>query len=248
MNKSTWNVNLYLLNFALLSTHEIDAAFWKEWEMFFGAKEALGGIQGFLVFNFVLLVAALWGFRQLVIGAKSGYVLSLVLAAGGTLTFAIHGYYLLSGQPEFTLPVSLAVLVLILVVSLAQGFVAIRDLRAGAWLERSDSSEKYYPLGSLPLREDVPGARMWAVALEKTMLTYFEVQPHSRFESHSHESEQITLVLEGELFFEVGGRVVGVKAGEVIALPSDLPHAVFTREEAVKAVDAWSPVREKYRE
>lgn len=109
-------------------------------------------------------------------------------------------------------------------------------------------AEKHYPLGSLSLREDVPGARMWAVALKKTMLTYFEVQPHSRFESHSHESEQITLVLEGELFFEVSGRVVGVKAGEVIALPSNLPHAVFTREEAVKAVDAWSPIMEKYRE
>ena len=79
------------------------------------------------------------------------------------------------------------------------------------------------------------------------MLTYFEVQAHSRFESHQHESEQITLVLEGELFFETGGQVIAVKAGEVIALPSNVPHAVFTREHAVRAVDAWSPVREDYR-
>lgn len=28
---------------------------------------------------------------------------------------------------------------------------------------------------------------MWGVALEKTMLTYFEVDPHSRFERHSHD-------------------------------------------------------------
>jgi quercetin dioxygenase-like cupin family protein len=49
---------------------------------------------------------------------------------------------------------------------------------------------------------------MWAVALDKTMLTYFEVQPYSRFESHSHESEQITMVLDGELFFEYEGKVV----------------------------------------
>lgn len=135
MNKNTWNENLYLLNFALLFTHEIDAAFWKEWEMFFGAKEALGGIQGFLVFNFVLLVAALWGFRQLVLGARSGYVLSLVLAAVGVLAFAIHSYYLLTGHPEFTLTASLSVFVLLLIVSLAQGWVAIRDLRARRWME-----------------------------------------------------------------------------------------------------------------
>ncbi|MGD0272407.1 MAG: cupin domain-containing protein [Gaiellaceae bacterium] len=105
---------------------------------------------------------------------------------------------------------------------------------------------KHYSREHLSLREDVPGAKMWAVALEKTMLTYFEVQPHCRFEGHSHESEQITLVLDGELFFDTNGRVVGVKAGEVIAIPSNLPHSVFTLEKAVKAVDAWSPVMGKY--
>lgn len=77
------------------------------------------------------------------------------------------------------------------------------------------------------------------------MLTYFEVQPHCRFESHSHESEQITLVLEGELFFEIGGKTIGLRGGEVIAIPADVPHAVFTEEKAVRAVDAWSPVMEK---
>jgi hypothetical protein len=35
----------------------------------------------------------------------------------------------------------------------------------------------------LPLRPDVPGARMWAVALTHTMLTYFEVEPAKRFQN-----------------------------------------------------------------
>jgi EamA-like transporter family len=59
----------------------------------------------------------------------------------------------------------------------------------------------------LQLREDVPGAQLWAVSLEHTMLTYFEVQPHSRFERHQHESEQITLVLDGELFLRPRARL-----------------------------------------
>jgi amino-acid N-acetyltransferase len=100
--------------------------------------------------------------------------------------------------------------------------------------------------GLLRLRPDVPGSRMWAVSLEHTMLTYFEVEPHSRFESHSHESEQITLVLSGELFFEVPGVVRCVKPGEVIAIPSSVPHAVWTEALAVTAIDAWSPVMRKY--
>ncbi|MGA2751207.1 MAG: arsenic resistance N-acetyltransferase ArsN2 [Verrucomicrobiota bacterium] len=98
----------------------------------------------------------------------------------------------------------------------------------------------------LQLRADVPGARMWAVSLRHTMLTYFEVEPRSRFESHSHESEQITMVLSGQLFFEVRGVVHCVKAGEVIAIPSSVPHAVWTESSPVTAIDAWSPVMRKY--
>jgi len=98
----------------------------------------------------------------------------------------------------------------------------------------------------LRLRPDVPGARMWAVSLQHTMLTYFEVDSNSRFEAHSHESEQITMVLTGELFFELQGVVRCIKAGEVIAIPSSVPHAVWTEALAVTAIDAWSPVMRKY--
>lgn len=106
---------------------------------------------------------------------------------------------------------------------------------------------RYFPKESLCLNDDVPGARQWAVSLDQTMLTYFEVDANCRFESHTHESEQLTMVLEGVLYFEQGEKVVGVKAGEVIAIPSNAPHAVFTKETAVKAVDAWSPVMTKYK-
>jgi len=106
---------------------------------------------------------------------------------------------------------------------------------------------QYYSKENLKLINDVPGARQWAVSLDQTMLTYFEVNPNCRFESHIHESEQITMVIEGILYFEQGDKVIGVKAGEAIAIPSNAPHAVFTAEAAVKAVDAWSPVMDKYR-
>lgn len=104
----------------------------------------------------------------------------------------------------------------------------------------------YYPRTQLSLQADVAGAQRWSVALDQTMLTYFEVQPHSRFETHQHPSEQITMVLSGILFFEVNDEVIAVGEGEVIALPSNISHAVFTREHAVTAVDAWSPILAKY--
>lgn len=91
-----------------------------------------------------------------------------------------------------------------------------------------------------------PGSRMWAVNLKHTMLTYFEMDPNSRFETHSHESEQITMVLSGILFFQIGPTVHRVLPGEVMAIPASVPHSAWTEDEAVKGVDAWSPVMEKF--
>jgi amino-acid N-acetyltransferase len=104
----------------------------------------------------------------------------------------------------------------------------------------------YFPRETLPLKPDVPGAKMWGVALQKTLLTYFELEPNCRFDHHKHESEQITMVLEGELFFEVDKDTFCLKPGEVIAIPSNVAHAVFTRDKPVKAIDAWSPVMPQY--
>jgi mannose-6-phosphate isomerase-like protein (cupin superfamily) len=120
-------------------------------------------------------------------------------------------------------------------------------LRVDDMDDARDRELRYYPRDRLCLEADVAGAKQWAVALSRTMLTYFEVEPHCRFETHSHESEQITLVLDGSLYFEQGDRVIAVKAGEVIAVPSGVPHAVFTKQVGVKAVDAWSPVMAQYR-
>lgn len=98
----------------------------------------------------------------------------------------------------------------------------------------------------LQLRPAVPGAMMWAVALEKAMLTYFEMEANTIFPEHSHEAEQITLVLEGSLTFLYQNNKVTINAGEVIAVPSNENHAVTTGDKPCKAVDAWSPVRPEY--
>ena len=99
---------------------------------------------------------------------------------------------------------------------------------------------------ALQLKPDDAGGQFWSVALTQTQFTYFEVGPHCRFETHRHISEQITLVLEGELYFETAAGTARVAAGEVMAIPANAIHAVYTKEVAAKAVDAWSPINEKY--
>ena len=87
---------------------------------------------------------------------------------------------------------------------------------------------------------------MWAVGLEKSMLTYFDMEENTSFPKHSHEAEQITMVLEGELTFTVEAGHIPIGPGEVIAIPSNVVHSVSTGNAPCKAVDAWSPVRKEY--
>ena len=111
----------------------------------------------------------------------------------------------------------------------------------------SSTQAIHYPCSALRLRPDVPGARFWAVGLERTLLSYFEVQPNTHFPRHAHPGEQITHVLEGELTFTFDSqRVVLVAAGEAIAIPAGLPHAVHSLERGARAVDAWSPLPTTY--
>ena len=53
-------------------------------------------------------------------------------------------------------------------------------------------------------------------------------------------------MLTGELFFEVRGVLFSLKPGEVIAIPSFVPHSVWAGDQPTTAVDAWSPVMKKY--
>lgn len=90
-------------------------------------------------------------------------------------------------------------------------------------------------------RADVAGARYREVALERVSFTHFELDPATDFPVHTHQSEQITFVLSGQLDFEVGGQRHRIREGEAIAIPSGVPHAVRSGDRRTIAVDAWSP-------
>lgn len=113
---------LYLVNAAVLITHEIDAAYWHEWDLF-GIP---GGIQVFLALNLVLVLAVLYGLLALALGRRSGVVWSWVLVAGGFFAAFIHTYFLVRGSDAFRLPVSVAILGTTFVLSTAQGLALLR--------------------------------------------------------------------------------------------------------------------------
>ncbi len=116
---------LYLLNASVLLTHEIDSAYWKEWQLF-GMP---GGIQMFLVLNLILVVIVLYGLQALAQGQRAGIVLSWVLVAGGWFAACIHTYFIVSGDEAFRLPVSILLLAASFVLSSAQAMALVRFQR-----------------------------------------------------------------------------------------------------------------------
>lgn len=107
---------LYLINAVTLIIHEIDSAYWKEWKLF----RLPGGVAGFLLLHFPLLIPVLYGLVLVDRGVIAGLILSLLLGLGGLFAFSIHTYFIRRRREEFTTPVSLFILWVTLLISLAQ--------------------------------------------------------------------------------------------------------------------------------
>jgi hypothetical protein len=100
----------YFWTMLSLILHQIDAAYWREWEMF----HLPGGIQGFLVFNLVAIAVVLAGYRHVLLGTRQASRYAAVCAALGVGTFLIHAGFALAGLAQFHLPLSIAIIVLCL--------------------------------------------------------------------------------------------------------------------------------------
>jgi hypothetical protein len=115
---------LYLTNAVLLINHEIDSAYWREWEIF----NLPGGITGFLLLHFPLLFFVLYGLVLIERQSFWGFIFSIALCLGGIFAFVIHTYFLKQGRKEFDKPLSKLILVFTLLVSVAQMIVTIYEL------------------------------------------------------------------------------------------------------------------------
>lgn len=112
---------IYLLNAILLINHEIDSAYWKEWELF----KLPGGITSFIILHFPILFIILYGLVLTFNQSFGGLIFSLILSVGGIFAFSIHTYFLKKGRDEFKLPISLFLLRATLVVSIVQAAMTI---------------------------------------------------------------------------------------------------------------------------
>lgn len=63
---------------------------------------------------------------------------------------------------------------------------------------------------------------------------------------HSHPHEQITYVAEGELLFFLDDTPYELKAGDLIRIPSNVPHTIQLKTKTARLVDTFSPIRDEF--
>ena len=83
---------------------------------------------------------------------------------------------------------------------------------------------------------------------DRIMLAHVYLRKGCVVPRHAHENEQLTYILEGALKFLIGAtgdREVVVRAGEVLFIPSNVPHEAHALEDTLD-VDVFSPPRQDW--
>ncbi len=83
---------------------------------------------------------------------------------------------------------------------------------------------------------------------DQMMLAHVYLKKGAVVPRHSHENEQITYILEGGLRFWIGAdesQVIDVLAGEVLHIPSNVPHKAEALADTLD-VDVFSPPRQDW--
>lgn len=97
----------YMITATLLVVHEIDSAYWKEWELF----HLPGGVGFFLLLHLPLVFLIIFGAVLIERKADIGLIMAGVVSASGLIAFILHSIFLAKGNPQFKSPVSIIILI-----------------------------------------------------------------------------------------------------------------------------------------
>jgi quercetin dioxygenase-like cupin family protein len=94
------------------------------------------------------------------------------------------------------------------------------------------------------VKKEIIHDKFWRkyVTGEKAMVAQLGLSKDCVVPLHHHESEQISVVMQGAVKFALEGQEVVVRAGEVLVIPSHLPHSALALEDS-SVIEVFSPIR-----
>jgi quercetin dioxygenase-like cupin family protein len=112
----------------------------------------------------------------------------------------------------------------------------------------SEAKATHYRWEDLPREELGPLLGRRLITGDRMMIAHVYMEQGFVVPRHEHENEQLTYILEGALRFWLGddeSEVVDVHAGEVLHIPSGLPHKAEALEKTLD-VDVFCPPRQDW--
>jgi quercetin dioxygenase-like cupin family protein len=109
----------------------------------------------------------------------------------------------------------------------------------------SESAVRHFVWDDMPWEKVTDTISRRLVTGNRMMLAQVWLDKGAIVPQHSHENEQLTYIVEGALHFWIGedlSQEIVVRAGEVLHIPSNVPHKAEALEDTLD-VDIFSPPR-----
>ena len=82
-----------------------------------------------------------------------------------------------------------------------------------------------------------------AIEADRMTIAVVDLDPGAVLPEHHHENEQLGFVIAGTLTMRVGTEEQALKAGDMYAIPSDVPHDAVAGPEGCVVADVFAPPR-----
>jgi unsaturated pyranuronate lyase len=109
----------------------------------------------------------------------------------------------------------------------------------------SPAQAKYIPWNTVEREKLNPLIEREMLTGQNLMLARVIMKKGAHVPLHHHHNEQVTYILEGTLKFAIDGKELVVKAGEVLCIPSNMPHEAWALEDTID-LDVFNPPREDW--
>jgi quercetin dioxygenase-like cupin family protein len=113
---------------------------------------------------------------------------------------------------------------------------------------KTESKVRFFRWTDIPKERVTDTISRRLVTGDRMMLAHVYLDKGAIVPKHSHENEQLTYILEGALRFWIGEdqkEEIVVNAGEVLHIPSNVPHKAEALEDTLD-VDVFSPPRQDW--
>jgi quercetin dioxygenase-like cupin family protein len=116
-------------------------------------------------------------------------------------------------------------------------------------LKTSTNLVPHYRWDAMPEEQLKKGLSRKLITGERMMIAHVYIKKGEEVPRHHHDNEQLTYILSGALhfWFDKDGAVqeLVVRAGEVVVIPSNVPHRAVALEDTLD-VDVFCPPRQDW--